>query len=218
MAGIKITNRTGDGISVTLGEETAVLPSGGSYSFDRLSGKEYSLTVHRTRIPVETSGSNTGKTTLLEKTDGIEKSVHVPLDTTFDVSLIASRAALTAEADVSGKEGALLDALFSGYRLTGSGAKVSKTAEVFANGKIRKKFLRHQLRNVFMPVGIISVFLLFFGITAVSSVIRGNPVQIGDASATYLTSGILLAFGAAGAVYVICALSVCFRYLKKYSR
>lgn len=216
MAGIRITNRSGDDVTVTLCGETVSLSADASYTFDRLTEKEYSLSVHRSRIPLETVSRDETDKDVFEKSAGAEKSVHVPLDSAFLITLISSKAALCLDPDISGKEGPFLDALFSGYRLSGTGAETKKTGDCFASKRIKRKFFLHQLKNVFMPVGLIAVFLLICGIAAAASVARGKPVELGGAEATPLRAGLVLSAGVAGTVYVAAALINALRYLKKY--
>lgn len=196
MSNVKIENYSGDTVNVIFNGETYTLQDEERITVDALEKGMYDVRVHRARIPMETEDSHEIQNAKFsEKMERTEQSQHVQLDGMFSVNVNSTKAVLTVKTKVRAKEKFGIDAIFSGYTLEVTGAKVENERQIFPSDKMKKKFIRHQLKEAFLPVGVGGIFLLLLGFIALGANIAGKTVNIGGQDFSYPWSIGLTAVG-----------------------
>ncbi len=205
LANIRFENLSGDTVIVIFNGNELVIENEARVSVDALEKGEYSLKVHRARVPFESEDVHENKN------EGglpfkIEKSMHTQLDLLANIELNASKAVVTVKTEVTSKERFGLDVIFSSYSVAATGAKIESERKAFANESVRKSFISHHIKNVFFPVGFGGICVLILGIFACIRAVGGEPVNIGGTEFTIPWSAGLTCVGAGFLGY--CALCV----------
>lgn len=196
MSNVKIENYSGDTVNVVFNGETYTLQDEERITVDALEKGVYDVRVHRARIPMETEDFHEAQNAKFsERTEKSEQSQHVQLDGLFSVNVNSTKAVLTVKTKVRAKEKFGIDAIFSGYALEVTGAKVENERQTFASEKLKKGFIRHHIKEAFLPVGAGGIFLLILGFIALGANIAGKTVNIGGQDFSYPWSIGLLAVG-----------------------
>ena len=217
MANIRIDNFSGDTINIIFNGKTYTVQDEEKLTIEAVEKGLHEITVHRTRVPMESpdfhENENAG---LAEKVQKGDNNQHVQLDSIFTVNINASKAVLTVETKVSLKNKFGMDALFSGYSVNVSGAKLEAQRDTFSNSSVRKKFLQHHIKEAMLPVGIIGIILLFVGILAIYGNIINNLIVFGETKLTYPWSIGLTAVALGFCIYTVISLVNIFRTAKIY--
>lgn len=196
MSNVKIENYSGDTVNVVFNGETYTLQDEERITVDALEKGVYDVRVHRARIPMETEDFHEAQNAKFsERTEKSEQSQHVQLDGLFSVNVNSTKAVLTVKTKVRAKEKFGIDAIFSGYTLEVTGAKVENERQIFASEKLKKGFIRHHIKEAFLPVGAGGIFLLILGFIALEANIAGKTVNIGGQDFSYPWSIGLLVVG-----------------------
>ena len=219
MANVRIDNFSGDTVICFFNGREYTLADEERVTVDAAEKGEYELRVHRGRIPMETEDVHeTQNMDISERMQNSEKSLHTQLDGIFKVEINSTKAVLTVNTKVRAKEKSGLDVLYSGYSLEVTGAKTDGGRQVFANEGIRKGFIRHQLKEAFVPAGFVSIFLLILGSIALHANIIGKTVNIGGRDFTYPWSIGLMALALGFAGYTAYVIIYSLTEAKKYKK
>lgn len=203
MAGVRIDNMSDDSITIHFNSQEYVLADEESVTVSGIEKGKYILRVHRTRVPRVTADThnNTEKVFSIN-TDSVDQSVHTQLDGIFEIEINSVKAVITVRKDILAVEKFVTDALFSGYSLNVTGAKELSKSKSFANDAVKKKFIKHQLKNAFLPIGIGGIVFLLLGIMALVSNLSGKTMEFSSHEFTMPWAIGLLAVGLACFVYV----------------
>lgn len=196
MANLRIDNLSGDTITVFFDGKTYTVSEDEKLPVDAVEKGRHTVRIHRSRVPYETEDYNeSGHTDIADKIQKQEKSLHTQTDGIFEIDINSSKAVLTVNPEFIAKDKMGMDVIFSGYSLTVTGAKVESKKAVFANKKIRKKFILHHIKEAFLPVGGGGILLFLMGLIALSSNFAGKTINIGGHDFTYPWSIALTAVG-----------------------
>ena len=196
MANLRIDNLSGDTITVFFDGKTYTVSEDEKLTVDAVEKGRHTVRVHRTRVPYETEDFyESDHTDIADKIQKQEKSLHTQTDGIFEIDINSSKAVLTVNPEFIAKDKMGMDAIFSGYSLTVSGARIESKKDVFANKKVRKSFILHHVKEAFLPVGGGGILLFFMGLIALSSNFAGKTVNIGGHDFTYPWSIGLTAVG-----------------------
>lgn len=196
MASIRFENFTGDTVIVCFKDNKYTLQDEERVTVEAVEKGQHEIRVHRARVPMESEDFHEVDTTDFKmKTERAEQSQHVQLDGVFVVNINAAKSIVSIKTKVRAKEKFGIDAIFSGYSVEVSGAKVENERQVFPNKKMRKRFVVHQVKDAFLPVGGGGIFLLILGFIALRANILGKAVNIGGREFSYPWSIGLLAVG-----------------------
>lgn len=186
MANIRFENFTGDTVIVCFKDNRFTLQDEERVTIEAVEKGQHKIRVHRARIPMETEDFHEVNTTDFKaKTERSERSQHVQLDGEFIVNVNAAKSVVSIKTKVKAKEKFGIDAIFSGYSVEVSGAKLESERQIFPNKNTRKRFITHQLKEAFLPVGGGGIFLLILGIIALRANILGKSVNIGGQEFSY---------------------------------
>lgn len=218
MANMRIDNFSGDTVTVILDGRQEVIENEGHFTFDALEKGIHTLRIHRTRLPFESTSLHEETSENKMPFGSPEKSLHTQLDLVADIELNSSKSVITVKNAVSAKEGMGLDAIFSSYSLTATGAKVENETKVFANSSVQKKFKNNHLKNLLLPVGAGGLVILLLGIFALAMHLTGNTINLGGTEFTLPWSLALTAVGIAINIYTgICFVNV-IKTVRRYKR
>lgn len=175
------------------------------------------IKIHRARVPQETEDFHEVDTTdFAGNMQKKEQSPHTQFDSIFDVNINSSKAVLVVKTKVVAKDKLGMDTIFSSYSLEVSGAKIENECQVFANERVRKKFISHHLKNAFVPVGFGGIAILLMGIYALLANIRGEAINLGGREFTYPWSIGLMVIGFGFLFYAIFVTVRVLTLAKKY--
>ncbi len=219
MSNVKIENFSGDTVNVIFNGETYTLRDEERVSVEALEKGVYDVRVHRARIPMETEDFHEAQNAKFsERMEKSDKSQHVQLDGLFSVDINSTKAVLTVKTKVQAKEKFGIDAFFSGYTLEAAGSKVENARQVFSSEGIKKGFIRHQIKEAFLPVGAGGIFLLILGFIALGANIAGKTVNIGGQDFTYPWSVGLVAVGLGFVGYTVFVIVSIFKNANKFKK
>lgn len=218
MASIRIDNASDDSVTVTLDTTVYVLADDEKLTIQNLEKGRYTLKVHRTRVPQETADSHeTDNSDFRAKAENNDKSVHTQLDGIYEIELSSSKAVIAVQQSISAVEKISADAIFSGYSLNVTGSKVLSEKKIFANTRVRKKYIAHQLSNAFLPIGLVGIILFILGMSSVFANLGGGAINLGGRDFSLPWSIGLTAIGAACIAYMIFVVVKTFFTAKKYT-
>ena len=207
-----------DSITVHFNSQEYVLADEESVTVSGIEKGKYTLRIHRTRVPKETADAHsTDNSEFTITNDGADRSVHTQLDGIFEVDINSAKAVLTVHKDILAVEKLCTDALFSGYSLSVTGSKVISSDKCFANGSVKKKFVMHQLKNAFLPIGAGGVVFFVLGILALISNLSGKAMEFSSHEFTMPWAIGLLAVGLACFVYVALVIIKTVTTIKKFA-
>lgn len=217
LATVRFDNFTDDTVIVSLNGRDYTLADEERVTVEGVEKGRNELRVHRARIPKESEDfHNTDNTDLYKKTEKADRSLHTQLDGIFVLDVNSSKAVITLKTKVRAEDRLGIDALFSGYDIEASGAKIENKKDVFAGKSVKKNFISHQIKEALLPVGFGGLILLFIGLVSLFANLSGKTVDIGGQQLTYpWTIGLLaVALGFVGySVFVIIhSLNVAKRY------
>ncbi len=218
MANMRIDNLSGDTVTVILDGRQEVVDNEGHLTFDALEKGRHTLCIHRTRLPFESASAHEKANEEKTPFGSPEKSLHTQLDLVADIELNSSKSVITVKNAVSAKEGRGLDAIFSSYSLTVTGAKVENESKIFANSSVQKNFKNNHLKNLFLPVGAGGLVILLMGIFALISHLSGNTINLGGTEFTLPWSLGLTAVGVAINIYTCICIHSILATVKIYNR
>ncbi len=217
MANVRIDNFSGDTITVLLNKEEAVLKEGDRVSFDSLEKGIYSLQIHRTRVPLESEDihevKNDGGLPFKE-----EKSMHTQLDLLADIKINSSKTVISVKNAVTAKDELGVNAIFSSYSLSSTGAEIENERKVFASKGIKKAFKEHHIKSALFPVGLGGLAILLIGLFALVSAISATPIDIGGTEFTLPWAVGLTAVGAGFIGYSTFCIEKTLKITKEYSK
>ncbi len=193
-----------------------VIEDEGRGNFDFVEKDTHSLRIHRTRVPLETEDTHAAEDKKIPFVGG-EKTMHTQLDLAADITLNSSKAVITVRADVTSKDTFWMDAIFSCYSLTATGAKASNERKIFSSDGVKKKFKSHYVKSAIFPVCIFGLFFLIRGMFAIISAVKGTPSNIGGMTFTTPWAVGLTAVGAAFVGYGAFCLMKVLQVVKKFS-
>lgn len=216
MANVRIDNFTDDTVSVFINGQEYRLEDEERTTVAVEKGV-LEIRVHRSRIPMETDDlHDVDRSDIVGNTERNERSMHTQLDGIFKININSAKAIITIKTKVKAKEKFGIDALFSGYGVEVSGARVEEEKLVFASKRVQKRFIRHQFKEAMIPVGFGSIFLLILGAIAIYANIIGKAVNIGGREFTYPWSIGLLAVGLGFAGYATFVIIHSIKISKQY--
>lgn len=187
MPTIKVENRTDDTIIITLNNQERECANGEDISFENCPKGEYLISVHRKRIPKESTSGREPKPSAFDaaKSPDSKPGSHVQLDSEIKLETNSAKAVVSIIADVKALETLHEDVIFVGYRAKVSGAKVVENKDSFASAAIKKTYVKQQFKGAFLPVGLIGIittlagaFFLFFNIGGYAIKIAGNEMSL----------------------------------------
>lgn len=216
MANIRIDNYSGDTVTVIFDGRQEIIADEAHLTFDAAEKGRHSLCIHRTRLPFESADTHETENEIKSPFGETEKSLHTQLDLAADIDLNSSKSVITVKNTVSAKEGMGMDAIFSSYSLTVTGARIENEARAFANSSVQKKFKSRHLKNLFFPVGAGGLAILLIGLFALVMHLTGNTVNVGGTEFTLPWSLALSAVGIAINVYTGLCLKNILDTVKKY--
>lgn len=217
MANIRFDNFTDDAVTVFLDGEKYDIADGERVTAEMVEKGSHQIRVHRSRIPMESED--------IHKTDATdfegnfrreEQSLHTQLDGVFTVEINSAKAVVTLKTKVREDSRLGMDTLFSGYEILTSGAKVTDSKEIFAGKSVKKKYVSHQLREAFLPVGFIGIALLFMGLAALTANLKGGTVNLGGMDLKLPLTIILLAVSVGMIGYSIFVIVRSLKVAKKF--
>lgn len=176
---IRIDNLTGDKVTVFLDSHEAVIEDDGRVTFDSLEKGTHTLHVHRTRIPYESGEAESDTDSKPALFGGEEKSLHTQLDWTAEINLNSTKSVITLKTDVSSMQKGGMDAIFSSYSATISGAVIEGERKFFTNRYVRKAFVSTHLKNAFFPVGLCGCAIWLLSVVAMVFALLGKPIDVG---------------------------------------
>ena len=212
MANIRIDNLSSDTVTVFLDGNEDVIDEGSRVTFDSLEKGFHTLRIHRTRVPYENSSTDKSAEENTFPFGSTEKSLHTQLDYVAELELNSSKAVLTVKNEITSAEGKGLDAIFSSYSISSTGAKTENERKVFANPKIKKIFIVHHIKNAVFPTGICSVAVFGAGIVSLICALNGKPIDIGG---TIFTLPWAIALSTVASAFVGYSVYSIFKILKK---
>ena len=218
MANVRIDNFSGDTVTVIFNGRQEVLADEAHLTLDMLAKGRYPLCIHRTRVPYESADFHETENEKKPPFGEAEKSLHTQLDMIADIDLISAKSVITIKNAVTAKEGKGMDALFSSYSLSVTGARVEKEREVFANSSVQKNFRNHHLKDLLFPVGAGGLAILIIGLFALVMHLTGNTIDLGGTKFTLPWSLALTSVGVAINVYTGICLTNIFQTVKRYKR
>ncbi len=208
MANIRFDNFSGDTVTVFLDGKSETVEEDGKVTFDSLEKGEYSLRIHRTRVPFDSETEHEVQNrSFTEELQGQDKTLHIPLDLEATLRLDSSKSVVTVKSDISAKEGRGLDVIFASYSLSVSGAKTGNERKSFANSAVKKRFLSHHLKSMIFPIGLGGAIIFLIAVAALFFAATGNPINLGGTVFTLpwalALTAVALAFGVYFAVCVV---------------
>lgn len=211
LANIRIDNLSSDTVTVFIDSSQAVIEDEGRVTFDSLEKGLHTLRIHRTRVPYESGGTNSGEE---NKTPfgSADKSLHTQLDYIAEIDLNSSKAVLTVKSEITSAEGRGLDAIFASYSVTPTGAAVCRERKVFANANVEKSFRSHHIKSTLFPTGVCSLAVFIISIVSLICAANGQPIDIGGTKFTLPWAIALLTVGTGFVGYSAYCI---FRILKK---
>lgn len=218
MANVRIDNFSGDTVTVIFDGRQEVLADEAHLTLDMLAKGRHSLCIHRTRLPYESADSHETENEKKPPFGEAEKSLHTQLDLVADIDLNSSKSVITVKNTVMAKEGKGMDAIFSSYSLTVTGARVEEEREVFANSSVQKNFRNHHLKDLIFPVGAGGLVILLIGIFTLVMHLTGNTIDLGGTKFTLPWSLGLTTVGIAINVYTGICLTNIFQTVKRYKK
>lgn len=218
MANIRIDNFSGDTVTVFLDGKEAMIEDESRVTFDTLGKGTHTLHVHRTRLPFESLDAHETDTQEKSPFGGEEKSLHTQLDLITEFDLNSSKSVITLKTEVSSAEGKGIDAIFSSYFVTATGAKNEKNRKVFANSSVQKNFISHHIKNTLFPTGLGGIVILLLGLIALVSHLTGNTVNLGGTEFTLPWSLGLTAVGTGIVAYSLFCIANVFKVVKRFKR
>lgn len=210
MPTVKIENKSGDDIVITLDSEEKELADGESIFFENREKGAYTVLVHRKRVPKETvneADAPKGLEAIKEKDS--KPGSHVQLDSAIKFEVNASKAVLSVVQDIKGVETLHEDVIFVGYTADISGAKLISKSDCFANNAIRKTYISQQIKGAFLPVGLVGILVLLVSGFLLILSLCGTTVKINSVAldvkraALIFTGGVLVTGYFAVSVYKI---------------
>lgn len=204
MPTIKVENKSDDDIIITLDNEEKELADGESVFFENKSRGNYSVRIHRKRVPRETVNEAEAPKGLEAAKERDEKpGSHIQLDGVVNFEVNSSKATVAVVQDIKGIETLHEDVIFAGYTAELSGAKLIEKNDFFASEKIRKAYIFQQLKGAFLPVGLAGIVVTILG--AVFSIMNmaGAKVHFLMSDVSLNRSLLLLGGGVIVTVYFI---------------
>lgn len=196
MPTVKIENKSGDDIIITLDGEEKELADGESVFFENKEKGGHSLTVHRKRIPRETvAEDNVPKGLEAAKEQDEKPGSHVQLDTELVFDVNSSKSAISVVQDIKGIETLHEDVIFVGYTADISGAKSVSKKDRFANKSVKKNYVFQQIKGAFLPVGLVGIIVFLTGALLLVINLGGFDFKIGSLRVDLPRSALLLAGG-----------------------
>ena len=218
MANIRIDNFSGDTVTVFLDGKEAVIEDESRATFDTLEKGMHTLHVHRTRLPFESLDAHETDTQEKPPFGTPEKSMHTQLDLITELDLNSSKSVITLKTEVSSAEGKGIDAIFSSYSVTATGAKNEKNRKVFANSSVQKNFISHHVKNALFPAGIGGFVIFALGLLALISHLTGNTLNFGGTEFTLPWSLGLTAVGLGIVAYSLFCIANVVKVVKRFKR
>lgn len=218
MASIRIDNFSGDTVTVLLGDREEIIADEGKVIFDSVPKGTHSLKIHRTRVPFESVDSHESEQGEKMLFGTNEKSLHTQLDLITELDINSSKSVITLRAEVSSEEGKGIDAIFSSYSVTVTGAKNEKNRKVFANSSVQKKFISYHIKNVLFPAGVGGLVIFALGLLALVSHLTGNTLNLGGTQFNLPWSLGLTACGTGFVGYSLLCIMNVFKTAKRFKR
>lgn len=211
MANIKITNLSEDSLCVTLDGENFDLAEDESITVPSAEKGMHTLALSRKRLL--SSGETPRSNGLAE-----EKSQYIQLSCKFELETVSSHSVLTVKKNLISVNRVGVDTFFSGYEAEISGGKILGARHSFANEKIKRAFMKKQLREAFFPIGMGVIIFTVLGLFALAANLAGTPVTLGDRKFTYPWTFGLLAIDLGFAGYFAAMLVGIFSTIKKFDK
>lgn len=181
MPTIKIENKSDDNIVITLDNEEKELADGESVFFENKEKGNHTLNVHRKRVPGETASPDNAPRGLAAVMSRDEKpGSHIQLDSEIVFDVNSSKSAISVIQEVKGIETLHEDVVFVGYSADISGAKLVEKKDRFASEKIKKTYIRQQLKGAFLPVGLVGIIILLVSGLFCIMTVSGYPLDFGS--------------------------------------
>lgn len=180
LSNLRIDNNSGDTVTVLFNNGTYTVPDEEKFYIENVEKGEYEIRIHRTRIPLESADYHENSNgDFVEKMQKTEKSLHCQLDGVFKITVNSSKTVVNVETKVTAEEKLGLDVIFSGYSISATGGKVENESKKFASRSVEKNFVKHHIKEAFLPVGLGGIFLLITSFFALYGDFTGNPLTIG---------------------------------------
>ncbi len=204
MANVRIDNFSGDTVTVIFDGVSQTVEDDSRVTFDAFEKGKHTLRIHRTRVPLESAdGYSEQEKSFQEQLEDKDRSMHTHLDYVCVLDINSSKSVVTVKPDVTAKEGRGLDAVFSSYALTLTGAKEEKGHKIFANSSVRKRFISYHIKNAMLPTGVCGAAVLFLALTALFAALAGKPVDLGGTVFTLPWAAGLTAVAVAVCLYTV---------------
>ena len=185
MANIRIDNASDDVLKIELDGKEYLIPEDESITVspaEKGMHKLIAFRAPRTDISKNSDGDKENPTQKLSKD---EDSQYVRLKGVFEINVIASKSVWTVKKKPLLVEKTGVDALFSGCELEVTGGSVVASCQRFADEKMRKTYLKKQLKGAFFPIGMGILIFTVLVVAALAANISGNPITLGSREFTY---------------------------------
>lgn len=209
MANIKIKNLTEDLLLAVLDGEEYRIAEDESITVPSAEKGKHILTLKRARFLSESS-------TEQPKIASEEKSQYIQLSAKLEIEVEASRSVLVIKKELISVNRVGVDAFFSGFSAEISGGKIIAAQHSFANEKVKRAFMKKQLRDAFLPIGMGVIIFTVLGLFALTANLVGVPVTLGDRKFTYPWTFGLLAIDLGFAGYFAAMLVGIFSTRKRF--
>lgn len=219
LATIRVDNLTDDSIIFYIDGKEYSVAEDEKINIQNIEKGNHNLRIRRTKDRSDEVIVQQEKSTdIFDKLKGEEKSVHIQLESDFIIDINSSKSVITVKKDIIGFTKGGMDAIFSGFSIELSGAKMTEKKDYFSDKLNQKKFTLHVIKESFIPIGIISIIITIISSYSLFKNIMGDAINLGGTKFTYPFSFALLAISLFCIGYFIYSLIVGFKKKKIYMR
>lgn len=219
MAAIRVDNLTDDSIIFIIDGEKYFVAEDEKINIQNIEKGTHNFRIRRTKDRSDEVVIKQEKNAdIFDKFKGEEKSIHIQLESDFIIDINSSKSVITVKKDIIGFTKGGNDAIFSGFSVELSGAKLTEKNDYFSDKISEKKFTLHIIKESFVPIGIISIIITIISAYSLFKNIMGDAINLGGTKFTYPFSFALLAISLFCVGYFIYSLIVGFRKKKEYMK